>query len=151
MARGRRKQIPPQKAKAKKKVQIAQSSDGERYKDRRILWSFAEHDRGGEFSLRDATSEDVREILMKLEDFSSMTLGEFVRHGSEHCKRYDVAAIEKFARDRLVALKKDDETHICRLRFSGEKRLYGFLRKEVFNIVWWDPDHRIYPSKKRNT
>lgn len=31
------------------------------------------------------------------------------------------------------------------------RRLYGFLLGHVFHVVWWDPDHEIWPSKLKHT
>jgi hypothetical protein len=44
-----------------------------------------------------------------------------------------------------------DRTKIWCLRLQGAPRLYGFLVGHVFHIVWWDPDHEIWPSRLRNT
>jgi hypothetical protein len=33
-----------------------------------------------------------------------------------------------------------------RFRMGGTKRLWGFVINGVFYIVWWDPDHKVYPT-----
>ena len=71
--------------------------------------------------------------------------------GQEHGKRYNVESISPAAQKRLIELNRDDETQIVRLRLSGKKRLFGFLKGSVFHILGWDPEHEIFPSKKRNT
>ncbi|MFH8892980.1 hypothetical protein [Streptomyces sp. NPDC017949] len=40
---------------------------------------------------------------------------------------------------------------IHRLRFQGKQRLYGFFDGNTFHVVWWDPEHQVYPSTKRKT
>ena len=36
---------------------------------------------------------------------------------------------------------------IFRFRVSGQKRLWGFRRDRTFHVVWWDPDHKVYPTE----
>lgn len=44
-----------------------------------------------------------------------------------------------------------DETNISRLRINGEQRLYGFRRDPKFYVVFWDPEHKIWPSTLKHT
>ena len=30
-------------------------------------------------------------------------------------------------------------------------QLYGFLVDNVFHMLWWDPEHEIWPSRKKHT
>ena len=53
------------------------------------------------------------------------------------------------AQKRLVSLKYDDFDEIWRLRFGGCGRLWGLKSARTFFVLWWDPQHRIYASKKR--
>lgn len=72
--------------------------------------------------------------------------------GEEPGKHYDVAALPtRQARDRLDELRLSDMTRISRLRLGGPLRLYGFLEDNCFHIVWWDPKHTVWPSKKKGT
>ncbi|WP_435212520.1 hypothetical protein [Streptomyces sp. bgisy034] len=67
-------------------------------------------------------------------------------------KEYDLpSGLCKEALDRLVAMGRDDQTKIHRLQFTGTQRLYGFLEGNIFHVVWWDPDHEVYPTSPRNT
>ena len=34
---------------------------------------------------------------------------------------------------------------------GGKQRLWGFLRAGVFHVLWWDPEHQIYPSWEKHT
>ncbi|MDQ1010386.1 hypothetical protein QFZ82_004871 [Streptomyces sp. V4I23] len=51
---------------------------------------------------------------------------------------------------RLDELGFGDRTEIQRLRFTGKQRLYGFLVGNVF-VLWWDPEHEVYPSPLKHT
>lgn len=93
-------------------------------------------------------------ILEKMRSFESMTLSELFGVGSEHGKDYDlvdVAAKNKGVAARLTDIGHDDRTQLSRLRLGGKRRLYGFREDNVFYVLWWDPEHDVYPSPKKNT
>lgn len=118
---------------------------------RRPVWRFADLDSDGPWSLSSCSQSDLPDIFAKLKTFEAMKLGEIFAPGSEHGKTYPVETLPKHAQDRLTELDRDDETELVRLRFSGRKRFYGVLREHVFHVLWWDPDHQVVPSQKRNT
>jgi hypothetical protein len=75
-------------------------------------------------------------------------------HSNTKGKVYAVAELPtKEARDRLVELDLDDQTEIARIEISARRRLYGFLHNggPDFYALWWDPEHKIWPSKKKHT
>lgn len=37
---------------------------------------------------------------------------------------------------------------LFRFRLSGEQRLWGYRVGATFHVVWWDPDHLVYPTEK---
>jgi hypothetical protein len=84
--------------------------------------------------------------------FESMTVNEAFHCGDYPGKCYDLEALPNpEARERLEVLRLADQTKIWRLRVGGTGRLYGFLRGNVFHVVFWDPNHDVWPSNLRNT
>ncbi len=61
-------------------------------------------------------------------------------------KTYEIPQICVEAQNRLQELGIDDLDYISRFRLGSKPRLYGFICQHVFFILWWDPEHRIYPS-----
>lgn len=118
---------------------------------RRLVWRFREIDAAGDWPPAAIGADAMGDLLKKMGDFETMTLGEIFKPGSEHGKRYVVEDLPSRALKRLGEIERDDETEIVRLRCGGRPRLYGFLREHVFHVVWWDAEHEVYPSKKRNT
>ena len=95
-------------------------------------------------------SEDLCRVLQQLGAFESMTISEVFK-GSPG-KDYNVEEIPtRQARDRLYAIGLADMTKISRLQLGGQERLYGFRADNVFHVIWWDPEHQIWPSRKRHT
>jgi hypothetical protein len=125
--------------------------DHEDIRRRRLVWRFNEVDRFGDWPPSSVSEPQLQDLLSKMASFESMTVGEIFAPGSEHGKTYAVEKLPRAALKRLQELERDDETELARLRCGGAPRLYGFLRDNVFHVLWWDPMHKVYPSKKRNT
>jgi len=51
------------------------------------------------------------------------------------------------ARKRLAQQVKGDYDELWRFRFGSAKRLWGVKIGDVFYAVWWDPLHKVCPSK----
>lgn len=155
MGKGRQKRVAGlhtaagAKGPAKQFVSSAAVLPGADTSSQRIAWRFCHVDSGGPWSFGHLT---FAEIMDKLASFESMTIHELFSKGEEPGKHYEVAALPtKVARDRLEELQLSDMTRISRLRLSGKERLYGFLEDNCFHIVWWDPEHTVWPSRPRNT
>ena len=63
-------------------------------------------------------------------------------------KSYTIDKICHEAQRRLGEIQLEDLDEIFRFRLASRQRLYGFRICEVFFILWWDPDHKIYPLSK---
>lgn len=95
----------------------------------------------------------TEDILEKLASFEGMTWGEIQnasggrRAGTNHHFVY-VSELHKEARKIAEKLQHEE---LFSLRLTGKKRLYGSLSDGIFNVVWYDQEHEIYKSTKRNT
>lgn len=145
------KGVPSTPTVSHEKRAIVLDTDHPEIAARRLVWRFNEIDTGGPWPPAAIGVGAMADLLKKMGDFESMTLGEIFKPGSEHGKRYVVENLPSPALKRLRDIERDDETEIARLRCGARPRLYGFLREHVFHVVWWDAEHQVYPSKKRNT
>lgn len=119
--------------------------------DGRVCWRFTYVDHDGAWGFDRMAPAMLCEMLRKLAYYESMTLNE-LRITRRLFKEYDLpGGLSKQALARLADLGYDDMTKIQRLEFTGKQRLYGFLDGNVFHVLWWDPEHEVYPSKLRNT
>lgn len=59
----------------------------------------------------------------------------------------DVAEIHKEAQERWLELKLKQHHTAFRFRMGSRRRLWGFRVGAVFHVVWWDTEHKIYPTK----
>jgi hypothetical protein len=46
----------------------------------------------------------------------------------------------------------DDVDELFSLRMGGaKKRIYGIRDRGTLQVIWWDPEHEIYPTEPKNT
>ena len=91
------------------------------------------------------------EILKFISEVSKNEWREILMQNSGGHKKHhhhEFASVCKEARD-LIALMKHDERfeELFRFRLTGKKRLWGFKQGEVFYPLWWDAEHKIYPTE----
>ncbi len=70
------------------------------------------------------------------------------RNHSQEIRRLTAAAQKDLMKRRLPEMFDDT---MFRFRVSGQQRLWGFRKSNVFHIVWWDPRHQVYPTEKSHT
>lgn len=70
------------------------------------------------------------------------------RNHSQEIRRLTSAAQKDLMKRQLPEMFDDT---MFRFRLSGEQRLWGFRKRNVFHIVWWDPEHKVYPTEKSHT
>ena len=104
------------------------------------------------WSLANVNPNDQKVLLEHLRQYESRTIGELRSGRVSDFKSYDNFADcpNTTAIKRLAELYEAPDS-IARFRLGGKKRLYGFLVDNEFHLLWWDPNHEVWPSKKRHT
>lgn len=118
-----------------------------------MAWIDERADRKGSWSWGQARDwEDAAwtgVILPKLEQFQRLLWREIesfttdTGHRMHHAMAVDQICDE--SQNRLVELEKVEED-IYRFRLGNRRRLWGFRIVNVFEILWYDPEHNIYPT-----
>lgn len=115
----------------------------------RVCWRFQHVDQEGPWGITDGA---FAMLLPELAKFETMTMHELFRQGEWPGKCHDTAALPtRQARERLDTIGLADMTQIWKLRIGSRGRLWGFLEGNVFHVVWWDPEHEIWPTKLKHT
>lgn len=52
---------------------------------------------------------------------------------------------------RLNELRLDDYNELFSLRLSAKERVFGVLFGNVLKLLWYDPEHQVWPSPKKHT
>ncbi|MCP3798480.1 hypothetical protein NLX83_04325 [Allokutzneria sp. A3M-2-11 16] len=118
----------------------------------KVVVLFSRIDLDGPWCLTKINQGAHRALLKRVKGFESMTVQEIFARGDGTGKDYALPDLpSKAALERLRELEYDDRDQISRLRIDGPGRLYGFRERERFYVLWWDPEHEIWPSKKKHT
>ena len=88
------------------------------------------------------------EILPKIRDFESMFWKDIFRRNNHEV---EVSQISISAQKRLVHLNLEDTENLVSLRLTGKQRIWGIRVANILRILWWDPDHEVYPTELRHT
>lgn len=137
------------------------SSQQEEPDDSKMSWRFSTLDRtypqDGGWAGVDA--DDLQAVVGRIASLDNSTATQ-VLAGSEVSHDiftvYSQEAIDQgFTNDakrRLVERERDDATVIARIRLGSRKRLYAVKTpRGVYELLWWDPLHKIYPTEPKNT
>jgi hypothetical protein len=132
------------KPSARKKPAIALTTP-----PRGISWRFAKFDHDGPWPLHGIEPEQHRQLLEKLGQFEKAKFADL--SGERGAKFISVDSLDGLAQQRLEALELDDSPGLWELHLGGKPRLWGTREGEVMILLWWDPEHEVCPSRKRNT
>ncbi|MDX6649080.1 MAG: hypothetical protein QOJ97_1031 [Solirubrobacteraceae bacterium] len=84
---------------------------------------------------------------LKWNDIESQETGTRKRRRKHHSQ--SIGSLDTAAQADLRKRKLDETfgDEMFRFRLSGKSRLWGFRAKRVFHVIWWDPDHQVYPTE----
>lgn len=116
--------------------------------DRPFRFRFNRVDVGGPWCLTSITPEDHLQLISFMKQMEGLAVREVI--DGHTGKREDVAgaspndAAQRRARDMFL----QDHERIHSLRVSGPKRIWGLQFENQFSVIWWDPGHDVWPTKR---
>ncbi|MGO7087764.1 hypothetical protein AB9E14_06225 [Rhizobium leguminosarum] len=75
-------------------------------------------------------------------EIMAQTTGGKRRRKKHHPQSWDSICAE--AQERWFDIGRFED-ELFRFRTGGRQRIWGFRTGHVFNLVWWDKEHKIYP------
>ena len=143
------KQVKLAKPEARKQVQLQQVASGKPH------FRFEKIDRNGKFAF-DLSRKDFKADLFldKMMMYSCMTWVDISkqthdRGKSKHHYLDNVERLSKDARDRLKALDIEDMAgDLFSFAFTNMLRIVGLRLDDNFYVLWYDPNHEVYPVKR---
>ena len=155
MSSKKKKAVIPSDVKGNKAISFGKANPDSFY-DKHPVWSFSkcdlEHKKWGVLCgvgsldgmilyLRQLETMKWKEILMSNSGRSNNTRNHAIK----------VSSIINDAQKRLRELNLDDRDELYSIAISNTERVWGILDEGIFSIVWFDRNHEICPSQKRNT
>jgi hypothetical protein len=127
------------------------SVEGGKYEDCKPVWKVAAIDLEGPFGWGRLKGDEAAIVQQRLKFLEAMTWKEILLGDGDDNHRIDVDRLSKGARKRLVEINQDDADPLVSLRVRSRERIWGILDGCAFKILWWDPNHHVYPVSKRKT
>lgn len=150
------KNVPPLNPVAGDKTVPSTATNSGAYRREFVRWTAREIDdvNGAKDGRRwDLKASETLELLKFLDELTGKTWGECENETANGHKRHHDHAIKDLtpeAQDRLRHLDENEE-RIFRFRLKGKCRLWGFRSGDLFRVLWYDPEHAVYPVSKRHT
>lgn len=127
--------------------QAKHSKNPEGYQHQLLAWHFRLMDKGGEWP---CNLKIINSILQRLHEYEEKRWSDIV--DSPHNHPMPVESIEQKAQRRLCKIGLEDAGTLYQLKIAGnggKRRLWGIRQENVFQIIWWDPNHSVYITKSR--
>lgn len=93
------------------------------------------------------SSNKWEEVIRKLGNFDGMTWGQIEGSGSHLVEVSDCP--NRDTQRRLEELNLDDVDTLFSLRLSGPERVWGILDGNVLKLLWYDPNHTVWPTQRQ--
>jgi hypothetical protein len=108
----------------------------------RPSWLLQRLDLAGPWSWTRIDPAALRRVRERLGHLEALSFTEFV--GRAH---HEIPAVQlcRVARERLRDLRLDDFEHLLSLRILKRQRVWGARTAAGVLLLWWDPDHTVYP------
>jgi hypothetical protein len=90
------------------------------------------------FQLCDWHYEDLKHLMDKFRDYSKKTWAELYRQ-----KGFISVDPSTFSQELPHYISPDVTIYECRI--SKRARLFGHRHRSVFNVIWFDRNHEVYP------
>ena len=112
---------------------------------------FSKCDREGKWAwtkLRESPDKFLK-VIEKLQDFETMNWDQNEAAGNHPI---DIEGISREAQNRLKHIGRDETVDLMSFRITSKKRVWCARdSSQVMKILWWNPNHTVYPTTKRNT
>jgi hypothetical protein len=92
--------------------------------------------------------EGIEEIRTKLAYFETMTWNEIFVKGNKRNHSIVVSDLRCPHAKRWLADNMPDQPELWTLRLSGIKRIWGIFSEGAYQVLFWDPLHKIMPTLK---
>lgn len=114
-----------------------------------LSWRFGMMDMGGDWSCASLSADVLQEVRTKLLEYEKKTWDESYSKKGAGLKKVDATGICSRAFERLKTLKLDDAAALWEFHLTGKQRVWGIRIGTVCYLLWWDPDHTVWPSAKK--
>lgn len=121
-------------------------------KEEKFRWTTYTCDFEGPFGWSHVDLKELHlDIIPKLQNFETQTWSELETQSGGHHHFSKVSDFSEAARKRLDEIVEHKEgiyAELFSLRLQGSVRIWGVKERAKLQILWYDPDHQVYPVEK---
>jgi hypothetical protein len=97
------------------------------------------------------TRGDMQQVIERFKALESMTWSAILVEAKKHNHHCDVGGMCKEAQKCLEDDWQGGADEVLTIRLTNKKRVWGVLEGPLVYLLWWDPEHSVYPSLKKHT
>lgn len=134
------------------KKKPATDEDPDAWRERTPSWAFSRLDMSGcQWSWEHLDRETLMQVIDRLKAHESTPWKQVLQEKDGNGRRINGSIevthpkIDPDAKARLTTLGLGDFDAIYKFRVDGPGRVWGVRKDSVLHIVWWDPEHKVYP------
>jgi hypothetical protein len=111
-------------------------------RDVKPVWLFQKVDFDGPWCWKKLDVETMLRVWQRLSNFETMTFAEIEGKKSHPIPKERLCAE---AQERIRKLELDDYDDVLSLRVTTIERVWGIKTPGGVLLLWWDPEHTVYP------
>jgi len=130
------------------------------YDREKPVWTFDKLDLSDSFSFTANKLKDdgnFETVFTKMLEYSQMTWAEInmQTHDGAKSKHHYLSDESKFSKEAIESIERlklsEQSDSIYSFALTNTLRIIGIKNNQYFHVVWYDPEHKFYPSKKKHT
>jgi hypothetical protein len=102
-------------------------------------WCLSRRDAGKTCEMR-STLDEIGQLTW--DEIFAQTTGGKKRRKKHHSQDVSSLCPEAIARWEQIGRGEEE---LFRFRTGNKKRIWGIRERELFKVIWWDTEHKIYP------
>lgn len=99
------------------------------------------------FGWHELNADEARRVLDRLRSFETMTWKQIIVDAGHHNHLVPVADL---CRQAQACPEVSDVDEVMSLRVTQASRIFGIMSGSVCRLLWWDPEHEVYPMNIAN-
>jgi hypothetical protein len=117
----------------------------------RPSWRLSNLRMKGPFGWDSIDRDDMKQVVAHFKSLESMTWSDILVAGRKHNHHCDVGGMSREAQTCIEEDWQGGADDVLTIRLTNRKRVWGILEGPIVYLLWWDPDHDVYPSLKKHT
>lgn len=117
--------------------------------EKHVSFSFKHLDLGNnKFSITGKNARYFQKVLERLKNLSGLLPGEIIQNRSIALRAHPIEWKQTSEREGFTTLNEQlqgQRPYQFQISTNEHGRIHGFFIGPVFHVVWFDPDHKLYP------